>query len=249
MKIFIAATSGIEDLVRKLKPKYILESFYSIKEWQVDLIKSCDMFLLDSGAFSFMGQMKKNKNATVDFDKYLDSYIKFINDYDVDYFFELDVDVIVGYEKVKQMRRKLEKETGKKCIPVWHKNRGLDEYIKLCKEYDYIAIGASGKNDSGWTKKNTMILKRLLQIASENRCKVHGLGFTRTRELQDIHFFSVDSTTWTSGSRYGQLNQFDGKKILKIRKPNARLNSKSKEVLEYNLKQWIEFQKYADRNL
>ena len=73
------------------------------------------------------------------FDEYLTRYINFINKYDIKYFFELDVDSIVGYEKVKQLRKRLENETGKKCIPVWHKSRGKEEYLKMCKKIDEIA--------------------------------------------------------------------------------------------------------------
>ena len=66
--------------------------------------------MLDSGAFSFM----RNKKAEVNFDDYLTRYIEFINIHDIRYFFELDVDSVVGFEEVKRLRIRLETETGKK---------------------------------------------------------------------------------------------------------------------------------------
>ena len=132
MKVFLASTSDKSFISNITDSKYILESFYYFQEWQILLIKKCEMFLLDSGAFTFMNSQK----GKIDFNEYLTRYINFINKYDIKYFFELDVDSIVGYEKVKQLRKRLENETGKKCIPVWHKSRGKEEYLKMCEEYE-----------------------------------------------------------------------------------------------------------------
>lgn len=40
---------------------YILESFYYIKDWQLNQIKEKQLFLLDSGAFTFMNNSKQKK--------------------------------------------------------------------------------------------------------------------------------------------------------------------------------------------
>ena len=75
------------------------------------------MFLLDSGAFTFMHGIEASSKP-VDWDGYLSRYIDFINRNNVQHFFELDVDSIVGYDAVKRMRARLEAETGKQSIPV-----------------------------------------------------------------------------------------------------------------------------------
>lgn len=95
MKIFMAGTYSHKYVVEEHKNDYILESFYSIKEWQIQYIKECKMFLLDSGAFTFMNS---NKGKT-DFNQYLKDYINFINKYDIKYFFELDIDSLPKTEK------------------------------------------------------------------------------------------------------------------------------------------------------
>lgn len=115
----------------------MLESFYYVEDWEIPLIKGCELFLLDSGAFTFMN----NSKTAVDFNEYLTTYIDFINKHDIKYFFELDIDAVVGLEEVEKLRKRLEAETGKKCIPVWHKSRGKEKFIEMCKEYDYVAIG------------------------------------------------------------------------------------------------------------
>ena len=48
-----------------------------------------------------------------EWDRYVDAYIDFINTWNVHHFFELDIDRIVGLEKVEEFRRRIESKTGK----------------------------------------------------------------------------------------------------------------------------------------
>ena len=75
MKLFIAGTNAYSFIATKYPPKYVLESFYYIREWQLEYLHKWDMFLLDSGAFTFMNSCK----GKVDFNDYLEKYIDFIN--------------------------------------------------------------------------------------------------------------------------------------------------------------------------
>lgn len=59
MKIFLAGTASHRNVVEPNPPKYILESFYYVQDWQLPMIKNADDFLLDSGAFTFMENSKK----------------------------------------------------------------------------------------------------------------------------------------------------------------------------------------------
>ena len=240
MKIFLAGQSSCIDLDWS-KCKYNLESFYYFKASQKEFLKKWDMFFLDSGAFTFMQKCKDN----IDWLSYIEKYIDFIIENDIKYFFELDIDCIVGYEKVKEYREMIERKTGKKCIPVWHKSRGLEEYIKLCENYDYIAIGGIANKE---IKRNDYpVFKELLRIAHKRKCKVHGLGFTNTKELCKYKFDSVDSTTWNRG-RFGDLYYFENG-TMRIYKPkNSRLKN-GKKANAFCLKEWVKFQHYADKKL
>lgn len=140
MRLCLAGTFPAEKVVRENRPEYVLESFFYIKPWQVEEMPKWKMFLLDSGAFTFMHGIEASSKP-VDWNGYLSRYIDFINRHDVQHFFELDVDIIVGYDVVKRMRARLEAETGKQSIPVWHRSRGLDEFKRLCRDYPYIGIG------------------------------------------------------------------------------------------------------------
>ena len=117
MRLCLAGTFPAEKIVKEYHPEYVLESFFYIRPWQIEEIPKWKMFLLDSGAFTFMHGIEASSKP-VDWDGYLSRYIDFINRNDVQHFFELDVDSIVGYDAVKRMRARLEAETGKQSIPV-----------------------------------------------------------------------------------------------------------------------------------
>lgn len=217
MKLFLAGTFIAEELTKKYKPLYVLESFYYIKPWQIQEMSNWKMFLLDSGAFTFLHAAERKR---VDWDAYLSKYIAFIKANGIEYFFELDIDAIVGYESVKAMRRRLESETERRCIPVWHRSRGLEEFKRLCKEYPYIGIG-------GFAIKTILpnefpFVRKLIQIAAGYGTKVHGLGYTR-KDAPEFGFFSVDSTTWSTAVSFGSTSYFDGQKIVTVRPPPGKM--------------------------
>lgn len=242
MKVCLAGTSSSNYLLEDIKKsKYLLESYYSIKDWQVPLIKSSDLFILDSGAFTFM-----NTGTKVNFNDFLSRYIEFINKYDVKYFFELDIDSIVGLSKVENMRYRLERETRKKCIPVFHKSRGKDYYQQMIKEYEYVAIGGIAIKN---IKRNEYkYFKWFIEEAHKQNCKVHGLGMTSIKELYKYKFDSVDSTSWLSGGRFGSIYQYQNGNLKSISFKNRRTTDYRK-VNKHNFNEWVKFQKFAELHL
>lgn len=122
----------------------------------------------------------------------------------------------------------------------------------MCEEYNYVAISASGAYDSAWTrdKKAIPVIQKMLSIARTNNCKVHGLGFTSIQLLHQLRFYSVDSTTWNVGGKFGNYCLFgEGYKSCRQLKPK---NVKVKNMVGihlFNFNEWVKFQKYADANL
>ena len=249
MKVYLAGVNK-EQLKQIEKPIYVLESFAYIHKHKdsIDLLLR-NKFLLDSGAFTFIG---KKKNQTINWDAYVNAYIEFINKYDINLFFELDIYSVIGHKETEQLRLNIEEKTNKKSIPVWHIFLGVDYFKKLCEEYQYIAIGASGKYDSKWTRTNPEKLLALVLYAKTKGVKVHGLGYTVLNKLHEIPFHSVDSTTWLNAGKYGELQMFDGR-IIKKRQARTigkvTIKEKAKEMLMYNFDEWIKFQEYADNKL
>ncbi len=200
IKLFLASPSIVmkyeQDMLEYYKQANILESFFYVQK-DIDIQKICKNFLLDSGAYSFL-----NSGKIVDWDEYIEEYIAYINKYDIQYFFELDIDKIVGYEKVLGFRKKIENGTNKKSIPVWHRSRGIEIFIQDCKNYDYIAIGGLAIRTIK-SHEYDIILSKLISIANLYNCKVHLLG--RINEVKKYNAYSGDSTTWSMCGRGGAI--------------------------------------------
>jgi hypothetical protein len=243
MKVCLAAPSSRKFLENEFHHcKYMLESFYSMPKWLIPIIKQCDFFMLDSGAFTFMNNFK----GEVNFDEYLTKYIEFINEHDIKYFFELDVDSVTGIEKVEQLRRRLESETGKKSIPVWHKSRGKQYFIDMCKEYEYVAIGGIVTKEI--KPKDYKYFRWFIDTAHSHGCKIHGLGFTNLQGMKIYNFDSVDSTSWTAGGKFGTLYWFDGRnmKMVDTGDRRRRTDINTDKINRHNYYEWVKFQQYAD---
>lgn len=250
MKIFLAATQTLlggtsEQVIPE--SKYLLEAFYGIRSGIIPYLRSCQMCLIDSGAFTFMNT---NKHSVVDFDSYTDAYIDFIKAYDFDHFFEMDIDSITGYVKVLQLRKRIEQRTGKQVIPVWHYSRGKNDFIAMCRDYPYIAFGGM-MTDGVDFKTIVKYLPWFIDTAHENGTRIHGLGFTHPSLLPICRFDSVDSTTWLSAAKYGQVKVFNGQKMAVIKRPSpkARLTWSHKDAAAFSFREWCKFQKYAEYKL
>lgn len=244
MRVFFA---GVESVAKEnldlLRNGYNLISYYSINKSCEAIIKGSKDFLLDSGAFSFFSKQDEETN----WEEYIKKYADFIIQNKIKHFFELDIDPIVGYQKVLKYRRMLERLTGRRCIPVWHKSRGIEEFKKTCFEYSYIAIGGIVTREI--IPQEYSLLIPMLKEAHRQNTKVHGLGFTSTRELKRIHFDSVDSTNWSYG-RYGHFWEFTKTNDMVMHhRPQGKRCSNRAGIQAHNLKEWIKFQRYAEKNL
>lgn len=251
MRIFLAATTTVINKVDRQKvfethkPKYVLETFFNGENLCKRVLGECgdtENFLLDSGAFSYMSGAPCSKEQM---EAYCDRYIKFIKENNIKYFFELDVDTIFGIDFVEKLRKKIERETGRKPIPVWHKGRGVEYWKKMCAEYDYVAIGGLvfHVKQSEWE-----LIKKMVLYARQRGVKVHGLGFTKTKLLPEYAFYSVDSASWAKSAGMGQQRQiFNGEYI-----EQRKINGNGKKIIlsklgETNMKEWVKYQRYMDR--
>jgi hypothetical protein len=211
MKIFLSSiengkSNNVESfeffLQKNIKLKWNLMSYYYIRENKyklaIDIRNNSEEILIDSGAHSFQ------KGKKVNWTEYTKEYAEFIKKFDnekVIGYFEMDVDNIIGYDKVLELRKILEK-TSNKIIPVWHKNRGISEYKKMCQKYANKIIAITGfKNEDIKDEQYLMFLK----YAKKYNCKVHCLGMTRKKVLDKVPFDYVDSSSWKQSSLYGRI--------------------------------------------
>lgn len=249
MRIYLAASCACineqyrTEVIKKNPPLYLLETFFNGERICAKVLNDVgtDNFLLDSGAFSFT---YSKKNVThKEMEMFVDRQINFINDFQVKNFFEMDVDQVLGYDKVLEIRKRIEAKTQRQVIPVWHTNRGVENFKDLCKEYKYIGIGgiALGKN------LTVEQIIKLVTYARERGVKVHGLGFTRFSYLNKIPWYSVDSCAWSKTAIYGgNICCFNGHGIKNkpIVKRGLKLNIP--KLAAWNFNEWIKYQKYMD---
>lgn len=219
---------------------YRLESYvYISKSPEKEHIPKYTSFLLDSGAFTYLNGAKTN----VDWEMFIENYAAFIKKYKVKSYIELDIDSVVGLKEVERLRNKLETLVGYKSIPVWHKSRGKQYWLDMVREYDYVAIGGIVTREI--KPSEYKFFHWLLAEAKKQNCKVHGLGFTNLKGLQEYDFYSVDSTSWLSGNRFGSIYKFNGKSMVKFdRQPHQRV--KTNETALNNFQEWLKFQQYMD---
>lgn len=228
--------------IRIAPPPNILESFYYVDDWTVKTIPLLKNFMLDSGAFTFF-TLGKN----VDWVGYLDKYIRFINDNKVQRYFELDIDKLVGYPKVLEFRRELERQCTVPPIPVWHKSRGKTDFLSMCERYPYVAVGGIVSKEIKPTEYD--YFPWFINEAHKRGAKIHGLGFTNLEGMRKYHFDSVDSTAWTTGNRFGAVYRFNGKTMVKYSRPEGSRLTDAKRIAINNFNEWVKFQRYAENHL
>lgn len=202
MKIFLSALeNGNNEKILEREMLYNLMSYYYIKgkrKLAEEIRDKSKLIMIDSGAHSFQ------KGTKVDWVEYTKQYAQFIKEFDrpnVVGYFEMDVDNIIGYDKVLELRVILE-QVSDKIIPVWHKNRGLDEFKKMCQDYAGKVVAITGfKNEDIKDDQYLMFLK----YARKYKCKVHCLGMTRKKILDKVPFDYVDSSSWRQEGIYGRI--------------------------------------------
>ena len=221
-----------------------LASFYSVRPGVTKNIPFFDRFMLDSGAFSFI---QNNKRA--DWNEYVRRYIEYIKRTNTKLFFELDIDGLIGYDRVKEIRRRIECEVGIQPIPVWHKRLGVAEFLRMCDEYKYVAIGGIVSREI--KKDEYKYFPWFITEAHKRGAKIHGLGFTNLVGLTKYHFDSVDSSAWTGGTRFGLIYKFNGKTLERkyVYELYSNRRFKDERIRVHNFIEWSKFASWAEVHL
>lgn len=243
MKIFLSGVEGgegcpiLEQMMNEgIKFKYNLMSYYYIQKNKFKFAErvrdNSELILIDSGAHSFQFGKK------VDWIEYTKQYAEFIKKFDRDNvvgYFEMDIENIIGYDKVLELRKILE-SVSDKIIPVWHPDRGIEDYEEMCKKYHdkVIAIGGFRGTD---IRDDQFIM--FLKVAKKYNCKVHCLGMTRKKVLDKVPFDYTDSSSWIQHAIYGNIMGCKHK----IKKENYAKTNK-KKVIRKNYQVGMEMQEY-----
>lgn len=93
-----------------------------------------------------------------------------------------------------------------RVVPVFHIGEPWEVLGAYLEDHDYIALGGMVP----FTRR-PQLLRRWLNHAFALRgdCQFHGFGLTSLPLMRDFPWHSVDSSSWTSGFRFGSLGIFD----------------------------------------
>jgi len=187
----------MEVILNNIEDDYLehgLISFFYLKtEENLELVLSkCKTLLVDSGAHSFQHGVK------IDFDEYTREYMEFIKKHTdnpkIEGFFEMDIDNVTGYEKVKEYRVLLE-AVSDKIIPVWHQDRGIDDFHLMCSERSGRRISITGFSNNDIIDGQYNLF---LNTAHNYGCNVHILGMTRFPLIKELNLHKDDSVDSSS---------------------------------------------------
>jgi hypothetical protein len=149
----------------------------------------------DSGAFSAMTQ-----GADVDVHEYA-AWVKRWKHYFTAY---SNLDVIRDPVGTARNQAILEDQHGLSPLPVFHGGSPYSELERLIEQYPYIALG-------GLVGKSAVYMPHLIRCfkLARGRSVFHGFGVTSWRALKSLPWYSVDSSSWGQGFRYGMVPIFD----------------------------------------
>lgn len=211
MQLYLATMESNSPKINGGNCEFGLMSFFYLKNDQERFEKMAEPInhiLIDSGAHSFQHGLK------VDWEEYTHDFASFIarntNNPKIEGFFEMDVDNVIGYDRVLELRKILE-SVSDKIIPVWHRNRGIPDFIEMCKRYAGKRIAITGfKNNDILDGQYNLFINE----AHRHGCKIHVLGLTRVGLLNELNLGledSFDSSSWKMMGAYGNVLVHYGK--------------------------------------
>lgn len=195
----------------------ILTSFHVIgktkkKETIRPRVEGYQLFL-DSGAFSAF-----TKGITIDIEKYCE-FIKETKDIWKTYA-TLDV---IGDSRATRVNTEFMEQKGLNPLPVFHYKSPLPELERLIDKYDYFALGGLvplAKAQPELQRWLDYCFRYIMPAIKKKGLRIHGFGVNSLWAWKRYPFYSVDSTSWNQGSKYGRVKEMEGSKMITADRSN-----------------------------
>ena len=175
---------------------------------------------IDSGAYTYMTDPKYAERSVEEWEEQLKKYLRWA-ERNKEYIFAIanfDFEIFLDPEIVDRWNREYFEpfmlKTGIPVCFVWH-NETYRTFDFYCQRYPYVGFSAV-TSDS--TEVNFNNFKKWMNIAEKHNTLIHGFGLTRTRLLTQLPFYTSDSTTWTVGMQYGEMNFWNGTAMQRLKK-------------------------------
>jgi len=232
MKLHFAGADGANPynkLLLQNGAKGRLESFFALKNKHPSN-NGFDYYLLDSGGF-----VARTKNKKIN----VEEYANYLNRYKVISAFNLDTNDV---KETQYNYEYLKNNTDCKILRIYHLSDYINnkEFLYELLKFPYIGVGGvAGENSP---RKLQIEFYNFIFKHTKDRVKVHGLGISSKRILQQFPWFSVDATNWLSFARYGNSRSND-KRI-------AFFKAKTKHYLENTaeeIKYWVKVEDIITR--
>jgi hypothetical protein len=189
---FSAMSKKHFELIKKLDIRInVLKSYFEVMRSHKFEKPSCaKRYFLDSGAYS-----AHNRKKDIDIIRYIEYIKKNVKEITV----YAGLDSIGDEKRTYENQLKMEEE-GLAPLPTWHMGEKLRYLDYYCERYDYVALG-------GMVGSSHLKLKRFCYDAFNRypNQHFHGFGITDLRVLKSFPWYSVDSTTYLNGSKFGHI--------------------------------------------
>ena len=220
--------SGVEqesylDILYDLGIRNFLMSYEYLKGRGIKQLKKYpDMHLfIDSGAYTYQNDPQYEQWTEEQWENQIEEYLAWAKKHKDSIFAIADLDLQylpnVGYEKVYEWRRKYFEpfmlDTGIPVCFIYHED-GLDVWEYMCKRYPYVGLSLAIDKVEGGSD----ILRQMFITAEKYNTLCQGMASTNTKLLMQYPFYTVDSTTWLAGLKYGEISVFTGTKMTRIKK-------------------------------
>lgn len=214
--------SGVEyesylEILYNLGIRNFLMSYEYLKGKGLSQLKKYpDMHLfIDSGAFTYMQDPKYSEYTIEQWEEQIQKYLAWVEKHQSQIFAiaDLDLQYVVGCEKVYEWRKKyFEPFMLRTGIPVcfMYHDEGMEQWEYMCKRYPY--TGLSLTIDDGNS------IKEMFRIAEKYNTLCQGMASTNTQMLVQYPFYTVDSTTWNVGLKYGEISVWNKSKMMRVKK-------------------------------
>lgn len=217
--------SGVEyesylDILYNLGIRNFLMSYEYLKgKGYSQLKKYPDMHLfIDSGAYTYINNPEFKDYTVEQWETQIHEYLNWArkNKDSIFAIADLDLQYLVGEEKVYEWRKKYFEpfmlETGIPVCFIYHEE-GEAQWEYMCKRYPYIGISL---NVDGNIDEADLANK--FKVAEKYNTLIQGMASTRTGMLTRFPFYTVDSTTWNVGLKYGEISVWNGSKMIRAKK-------------------------------
>lgn len=180
----------------------ILLSYWYYKDTDLDalfakyFVRPYPEVFADSGAFSALTQ---GSRITIE------QYAGWIARWGHLFTTYANLDVITDAEATWENQRRLE-DLGLTPLPAFHVLEDFHWLERYVDRYPYIALGVAGMQ-----KRTDAVMRwvtRCFQVAGDSAV-FHGFALTSWTIMRTFRWYSVDSSSWGSGFRFGQVPIFD----------------------------------------